>query len=282
MNGEITLHQRYIYRDYLQIAACDLTDSTQPCLWLITWDPTQAIATRPLAILKDSTWYAYGWDLTKNICEVFGSNGYINTIYTYTPCGEVTSSGSTVQPIQWSSEYSDTELGLVYYNYRHYNPSDGRWLGRDVLGEESSPNGYVNNKPYEHIDYAGLVIDTIWDVGNMIWDAGKIATGAITGDQGLMAEGAEVLLFDTAAALVPGVPAGASKLARAAGKAAKAPKRKAAKKAKRVAECEAIYAAYHSLSCKSCGKRNKKLSVIDKKMDYHVPISPSISHVGRH
>ena len=30
------------------------------------------------------------------------------------------------QPIQWSSEYNDEELGLVYYNYRHLNPHDGR------------------------------------------------------------------------------------------------------------------------------------------------------------
>ncbi len=26
----------------------------------------------PLAIRKDGTWYCYGWDLTKNVCEVFG------------------------------------------------------------------------------------------------------------------------------------------------------------------------------------------------------------------
>ena len=29
-NGEVTLHQRYIYRGYLQIACCDLTRSWQP------------------------------------------------------------------------------------------------------------------------------------------------------------------------------------------------------------------------------------------------------------
>ncbi len=123
-NGEITLHQRYIYRGYLQIACCDQTRANHPCLWLITWDPTQPIATHPLAIRKDGTWYAYDWDQTKNICEVFGSNGYINTIHTYTPYGEVTSSGNTAQPLQWSGEYDNTELGLIYYNYSHYNPSD--------------------------------------------------------------------------------------------------------------------------------------------------------------
>ena len=117
-NGSITLHHRYLYRGYLQIACCDLTRSAHPCLWLLTWDPTQPIATRPLAIRKDGSWFAYGWDLTKNICEVFGPAGYIRTAYTYTPYGSVSSSGDVTQPIQWSSEFYDTELALVYYNYR--------------------------------------------------------------------------------------------------------------------------------------------------------------------
>ena len=66
VNGNVTLHQRYIYRGYLQIACIDLTRSHHPALWYITWDPTQNIATRPLALQKDGTWYTYGWDLTKN------------------------------------------------------------------------------------------------------------------------------------------------------------------------------------------------------------------------
>ncbi|CDB56448.1 putative uncharacterized protein [Akkermansia muciniphila CAG:154] len=27
----------------------------------------------------------------------------------------------------------DEELALVYYNYRYYNPKDGRWINRDPL-----------------------------------------------------------------------------------------------------------------------------------------------------
>ena len=189
VDGSITLHQRYLYRGYLQIACCDLTRSNQPSLWFITWDPTQPIATRPLAIQKDGTWYsaparlasqdsrsqecsrlgvwllkshpAYGWDLTKNICELYGSNGYIRTAYTYSPYGEVTESANGVyQPIQWSSEYNDTELGMVYYNYRHYNPMDGRWIGRDKVREIGSTNlyGFTFNKLYVY-DYLGLLTD---------------------------------------------------------------------------------------------------------------------------
>ena len=158
VDGSITLHQRYLYRGYLQIACCDLTRSNHPALWLITWDPTQPIATRPLAIQKNGTWYTYGWDLSKNICELYTNSGSIRTTYTYTPYGSVTESGNTWQPIQWSSEYNDTELGLVYYNYRHYNPVDGRWIGRDSINGNVNDNlyGYVKNNLF-HIDILGLL-----------------------------------------------------------------------------------------------------------------------------
>ena len=113
VNGNVTLHQRFLYRGYLQIACCDLTRSNHPCLWLITWDPSQPVATRPLAIQKDGTWYTYGWDLTKNICEVYGQHGYICANYAYTPYGEVSISGDVTQPIQWSSEYNDTMTDII-------------------------------------------------------------------------------------------------------------------------------------------------------------------------
>ena len=65
---------------------------------------SQPVATRPLAIQLNGTWYTYGWDLTKNICELYGTNGYIATTYTYSPFGKVTASGNVTQPIQWSGE----------------------------------------------------------------------------------------------------------------------------------------------------------------------------------
>ena len=154
-NGAVTLHQRYIYRGYLQIAACDLTRSDHPCLWFITWDTTQPAATRPLAIRKDGNWFAYGWDLTKNICEVFGPSGYIRTAYTYSPYGHVSVSGNVTQPRQWASEHHDTELAIVYYNYRYYNPMDGRWLGRDII-KQNNLYIYCDNKTVNAWDYLGL------------------------------------------------------------------------------------------------------------------------------
>jgi RHS repeat-associated protein len=69
----------------------------------------------------------------------------------------VSSTGDVEQPIQWSSEFNDTELGLTYYNYRHYNPVDGRWLGRDKKDSATGNHiyAYVSNFPVLHGDQLG-------------------------------------------------------------------------------------------------------------------------------
>ena len=141
--GTTTLHHRYVYRGFLQIACLDLTRAGTPALWFVFWDPTQPTATRPLAIQKNGTWFVYGHDLTKNVCEVFGTDGYIKTTYSYSPFGAVSSAGNFEQNFQWSSEFYDPELDLVYYNYRHYSPSLGRWLSRDPIEEHGGFNLYA-------------------------------------------------------------------------------------------------------------------------------------------
>ena len=156
-DGAVTLHERYIYRGYLQIAAYDLREghAEHPDLRFIVWDPTQGVATRPLAIRENGVWYTYGWDLTKNICELYGQEGFIRTIYTYSPYGQVIAEGDITQPIQWSSEMYDAELGLVYYNFRYYNPRDGRWTRRDDI-QGHNLYAYVSNESLAMNDYVGL------------------------------------------------------------------------------------------------------------------------------
>ena len=166
VGNNVTLQQRYIYRGYLQIACIDLTRSHHPALWFITWDPTQPVATRPLAIQKDGSWFTYGWNLTKNICELYGPSGYIRSAYTYSPYGQVTAEGDVEQAIQWSSEFNDTELGLIYYNYRHYNPMDGRWTGRNNVVEDDNLYCYCENNVCRLSDIKGaypviVMIDSI-------------------------------------------------------------------------------------------------------------------------
>ena len=70
----------------------------------------------------------------------------------------MTANGNVTQPIQWSSEYNDSELGLVYYNYRHYNPADGRWTGRDKANTQESKNKYAFTNNIMDGDFIGLSV----------------------------------------------------------------------------------------------------------------------------
>ena len=162
-NCVVTKHERYIYRGYLQIAALGLKREAHPALWYVLWDPTEPIATRPLAIQKDGTWYTYGHDLTKNVWELYKADGTIATAYDYAPFGEVTANGTAEQPFQWSSEFYDSELGMVYYNFRFYNPSDGRWILREPIAEQGSFNLYsfTDNLILPTMDVLGLMTDSI-------------------------------------------------------------------------------------------------------------------------
>ena len=51
----------------------------------------------------------------------------------------------------------DGELGLVYYNYRHYTPHDGRRISRDPIAEQEELNLYafVRNNPATAYDRWG-------------------------------------------------------------------------------------------------------------------------------
>ena len=60
--------------------------------------------------------------------------------------------------MQWSSEYSDSEIDLVYYNYRHYSPMDGRWLLLDFVYSHHNLYPAYANSPISVMDYVGLAI----------------------------------------------------------------------------------------------------------------------------
>ena len=60
-------------------------------------------------------------------------------------------------PFRFSSEYADDATGLTYYNWRHYDPVNGRWLSEDPIGEEGGLNLYafVENNPRRRVDVLG-------------------------------------------------------------------------------------------------------------------------------
>jgi len=85
------------------------------------------------------------------------ANVTVAAAYEYGPFGEVRSiAGQEGQrnPIRWSTKWTDVESGLVYYGYRYYSASAGRWLNRDPIGEQGGANlnGFVHNSPISSFD----------------------------------------------------------------------------------------------------------------------------------
>ena len=156
-NGTVASHERYLYRGYLQIAALDMLNSRN-VLRTLLWDPLEPTATRPLALAQDASLYCYGMDFNKNVTEVFDAQGNVAAAYDYSPYGQAASTGDLVQPVQWSAEMHDDDLALVYYNYRYYNPRDGRWINRDPIAEQGGWNLYafLGNSTQDKVDRLGL------------------------------------------------------------------------------------------------------------------------------
>ncbi len=167
VGGTTGFHARYLYRDYLQVAECDLTGETPVVVRSYLWDPSEPEATRVLAMTR---WEANGTqvkehlycmhDAMKNVTSLFGEARGRRALYEYRPYGGlVTSEGNMAQEnkFRFSCEYMDDELGLIYYNYRHLNPLDGRWISRDPIAEQGGWNlfAFVKNNSIINFDYLG-------------------------------------------------------------------------------------------------------------------------------
>jgi RHS repeat-associated protein len=64
-----------------------------------------------------------------------------------------------VNPFRFSTKFQDDETDLLYYGYRYYNASTGRWVNRDPIEESGGRNlyGTVNNNLINHKDFLGLM-----------------------------------------------------------------------------------------------------------------------------
>ena len=77
--------------------------------------------------------------------------------YEYGPFGEVIRASGTMaksNPFRFSTKYQDDESELLYYGYRFYNASTGRWPSRDPIQEAGgiSPYAFVLNGPLSLFD----------------------------------------------------------------------------------------------------------------------------------
>ena len=148
------------------------------------------------------------YDGMGNVVQYVNSQGAIVASYAYDAFGNTTQkSGAKADELKmrFSTKYSDDEAGLYYFGRRFYSPRIARWLTRDPIEEDGGLNLYVvcDNDPVNKYDPTGCIpLDTIWDLSNVIYDI-------CVGDK-------VALAADTMALMVPYVPAGATKLVKAA------------------------------------------------------------------
>jgi|GEM_PF-438168 len=186
-NGVQNTWLRFLYDGYLCIQVL-YSNAPYNVFKEFVWDPTEPVATRPLVFryAPNSLNLFYAFDGNKNVSDVFyrlNSNG-IGAHYDYAPFGAGTRTHSdssasfdivSLNPFRFSSEYYDSELDLVYYNYRHYSPSLGRFLSRDPIAEQGGLNLYafVRNRVIQKEDIRGLTllyeerrvgVDEIWKI----------------------------------------------------------------------------------------------------------------------
>ena len=154
------------------------------------WDPTEPTATRILMMtcwkekemeVKEKLCFMH--DALKNVTFVFGEQHERKARYEYAPFGGMlTAEGDVVHTnkFRFSCEYTDDELGLVYYNYRHLNPTDGRWINRDPIAEQGGWNLYAfvrNNgiKNQDHLgrDFCPWLVEGTKHNANVIWQGTK-------------------------------------------------------------------------------------------------------------
>ena len=136
-NWNVDKHYKFAYDDYKLIAVYDATNNNA-LLMTFTWQPESVGLDVPVSITYDGNTYYYVTDGNKNVTGLLDQAGNRVAEYVYGPFGQLLSAEgelAEVNPFRFSSEYADDETNLVYYNYRYYNPSLGRWTHRDPVGE---------------------------------------------------------------------------------------------------------------------------------------------------
>jgi RHS repeat-associated protein len=117
----------------------------------------------PSTINSQPSTHFVSYDGNGNVVALFNAaNGSESARYEYGPFGEViraTGPMAKANPFRFSTKYQDDESDLLYYGYRYYNASTGRWLSRDPIQERGGIDlyEYVRNNPIANIDALGKI-----------------------------------------------------------------------------------------------------------------------------
>lgn len=166
--GSTNLYLKFIYDGWNLLAEMNATNNNVVRTYLWGKDLSGSLqgagGVGGLLAIKETSATAHfaAFDGNGNVMGlVDGASGTVSAQYEYDPFGEpirVSGTMGETNPFRWSTKYTDDESGLVYYGYRYYNPSSGRWISRDPIGEAGGLMlyGFCNNNPVNGFDDHGL------------------------------------------------------------------------------------------------------------------------------
>ncbi len=114
---------------------------------------------RPLSMLRSGTPSYYELDGLGSVTSLSNSAGALVNTYTYDSFGKLTAStGTLVNPFQYTGREFDPETGSYYYRARYYDPNVGRFKNEDPIRFRGGINfyGYVGNNPINRTDPDGM------------------------------------------------------------------------------------------------------------------------------
>jgi RHS repeat-associated protein len=150
IDGTVT---KYLYDGFKVIAEID---GQGQFISKYYYNPTNV---EPLALKKDNKYYYYRTNSIGAPIELYDKNQDKVWSAWYSPYGEISVEVEKIQnPLRFPGQYEDIETGLYYNIHRYYDPSLGRYLTPDPLGQLPDINRYryVFNNPVMFMDPLGL------------------------------------------------------------------------------------------------------------------------------
>ena len=170
----------------------------------------------------DEKYYYYLTDHLGNNRVVVYQTGNVEEVSHYYPFGGMFAN-SDVQPYKYNGKEWDEDTKWYDYGARNYDAALGRFTTMDPMAEKyysASPYAYCGGNPVVRVDKEGKIWETIWDIGNVVYDIGAAVVDHVQGDHASAQRHWEDLALDAAATLLPGVPAGTSKFLKIADESA--------------------------------------------------------------
>jgi RHS repeat-associated protein len=116
-----------------------------------------------------------------DVIQLTNATGSVIKNYDYDAFGNEKNLDNTdTNAFRYCGEYFDKETGTYYLRARYYDPAIGRFVTEDsYLGKDKDPLSlnlytYCHNDPIQYYDPSGHIIDTVADIGFIIWDVGDL------------------------------------------------------------------------------------------------------------